>query len=43
MNAALTQPVTASNCLRDVDASATLDVSDLVAASANLARALPSP
>ena len=43
VNAALAQPVTASNYLKDLNASGTLTIADQAIASANLSKALPAP
>ena len=43
VNAAIAQPVTASNYLKDLNASGTLTVSDKGTANANVTRALPAP
>jgi Bacterial Ig-like domain (group 3) len=43
INAALAQPVTASNYLKDINASGTLTLADMAIARTNLARALPAP
>ncbi len=43
VNAAIAQPVTASNYLKDLNASGTLTVSDKATANANVTRALPAP
>jgi hypothetical protein len=43
VNAALAQPVTASNYLKDVNANGTLTIGDAAIVAANLAKALPAP
>jgi hypothetical protein len=43
VNAALAHLVTASNYLKDINASGTLTVADIIIANANLAKALPAP
>jgi hypothetical protein len=43
VNAQLTKPVTASNYLKDVNASGTLSLADMGITNANLTRALPAP
>jgi hypothetical protein len=43
MNAVLAQPVTASNYLKDVNASGTLTTADRGIVGASLAKALPAP
>jgi hypothetical protein len=43
VNAAIAQPVTASNYLKDLNASGTLTVADKATANANVTRALPAP
>jgi uncharacterized protein YkwD len=43
VNAAIAQPVTASNYLKDLNASGTLTVADKASANANVTRALPTP
>jgi hypothetical protein len=43
VNAQLTKPVTASNYLKDVNASGTLSLADMSITNANLTRALPAP
>jgi hypothetical protein len=43
VNAVLTQPVTAANFLKDVNASGTLTVADKGIANASVGKTLPSP
>ena len=43
VNAALAHLVTASNYLKDINASGTLTVGDVIITNANLATALPAP
>jgi hypothetical protein len=43
VNAALAQPVTAANYLKDINASGTLSLADKAIANASLATALPAP
>ena len=43
VNAQLSQPVTAANYLKDVNASGTLTLADKGITNANLTKALPAP
>jgi hypothetical protein len=43
VNAVLTQPLTATNFLRDVNATGALSLADVLLVNGRLARALPPP
>lgn len=43
VNSKLTQPVTSSNFVYDINVSGTLTVADVAAVNANLTKALPPP